>query len=143
MDFRMENGNVLFFDMEVEDMKVDSTSDAWHSNSVISSVFDLLGAQMIIQLTSSGGYEWNPELSPEERRARREETDALRRSASLSGLVLRIPNGIALGFDNDNLKEYVGEIGMKYYSFNFPNNIEKLIEQTRYNRFKRCCRPIQ
>lgn len=143
MEYRMENGNVLFFDMKVENMEVDSTSDAWYSNSVISSVFDLLGAQMIIQLTSSGGYEWNPELSPEERRARKEETDVLRRSASLSGLVLRIPNGIALGFDNDNLKEYVGELGMKYYSFNFPNNIEKLIEQTRYNRFKRCCRPIQ
>lgn len=143
MEWRMEAEKIIFFDMEIKDMEIDSTSDAWRSNSLISSVYDLLNAQMIVQLTSSGGVGWSFETPLELRHAQKEETESLRRSISLSGLVLRIPNGIALAFDNDNLEEYVGEKGMKYYAFKFPNNIEKLIEQTRYNRFKRCCRPIQ
>lgn len=139
MEFRKEDGKIIFFDMSVREVEIDSTSNSWVSNSRISSVFDLLGSQLIIQLTSSGGYLFALDASiPNQMK----EIDSLRAAVSLSNLVLRIPNGITLAFDKDNLQEYTNEKGMKYYSITFPNDMERLIELLRYDSFESCCSPL-
>jgi len=128
MDYYMDSGKVRYLDFRVFQFKIDPTSEDWRSNSKISSIFDILDAQMIVQLTSSG-YPIHPELS-------KKEIENLRKSVKISELVLRIPNGIVLSFDNDNLSEHVGEEGYRYYSFNFPDNMEDMLRATKYNMFK-------
>ena len=42
-----------------------------------------------------------------------------------------------MAFDADNLKEYVGSSGYRYYVFDFPTSMPQLSSATRYDRFKR------
>ena len=128
MDYYMDSGKVRYLDFSVSQFKIDPTSESWRSNSKISSIFDILDAQMIVQLESSG-LPIHPELS-------KKEIENLRKAVKISELVLRIPNGIVLSFDNDNLNEHVGEKGYRYYSFNFPDNLEEMLRATEYNMFK-------
>jgi hypothetical protein len=121
--FDRRDGKLRRFDFEVADKEIDSTSNLWRSNSKITSLQDLVGAQLVVQLHASGTL-----------------VDAVidenRWSIELTELITRLRNGIVMGFDADNLKRFRGGDGFPAYSFIFPQTMEELIKATRYDQFK-------
>lgn len=121
-----ELGEVLRLYLEARGIKIISTSLDWRSNSKIISLYDLLGCQLLIQLDASG---YRPESDFELIEKKRKEV-------ILTELVLKIPNGIVMSFDKDNLKEITVADAYKLYEFNFPEEMDELITSTEYNEFK-------
>ena len=90
----------------------------------------LLGSHLIVQLYSSG--------YPMEVRGatKMEEYRRLVQSVRLGVLLIRLPGGIVMQFDSDNLKSLRTEDGSQAYYFTFPESTNALIEATRYDQFK-------
>jgi hypothetical protein len=130
LNYEIANREVKRLELKAGDQTFDSTSYGWHSNTVISSVSDLLGSQLIIQMEDIAYLLPGSLLHSEE-------AAALRRTVKLNDLVVKVSSGITMAFDAKNLKEYVGRSGYRYYVFDFPTSMEELSSATRYDRFKR------
>lgn len=110
-------------------VKVNSTSLDWRSNSRLTSLYDLCGSRLFIHLKSSGGITIGSGIDFEL-------AERHRREVLLKELVLKIPNGIVLSFDKDNLTETISRYGYKLYTFDFPSTIEEISESAYYDAFK-------
>lgn len=122
-EFDQRNGRLHRLDFALDGIAVASTSNLWKSNGRVSSLHDLLGAQLIVQLRI-------PSVPATTTVAE------YRKWVHLSELLLRLPNGVVLRFDSDNLDEFEGTDGFKAYAFAFPESIEELLRGTSYDQFK-------
>jgi hypothetical protein len=133
-DYDLRDGKLRRLDLEIRDQRIDSTSNQWRSNSKISSLQDLLGSQLIVQLVASG-YPVNAKLM--DAKLTHEQLFDYRRSVHLAELLIRLPNGVVMSFDADNFVQFSGADGFPAYSFTFPGTMEKLVKATRYDQFKK------
>jgi hypothetical protein len=129
-EYDVRDGKLRRLEFEVSNVKIDTSSDSWRSNSKIVSLQDLLGAQLIIILDAPG-MPVNPKDVSEQQIVQ------YRQLVQLSNLLLRLPSGIVLNFDSDNLVAWKGRDGLALYSYNFPSKLDALIESTRYDMFKK------
>jgi hypothetical protein len=107
--------------------QIDSTSDDWVSNGKITSLHDLLGTQLIVQLVAPGQpVDFSGDTINEYRQA-----------IDLTELIIRLPNGIVMRFDDDNFKRFTGKDTLAFYLFTFPKTMTELIKATEYKRFKK------
>lgn len=128
LDYDLRSSKLLRLSYEVSAQKTDSNSRDWRGNGRMISLSDLPNSQLIIQLSSSGIRAGTP-LS-------NEKIMELRKSIILRGLVIRLPNGIVMGFDRDNLKAHKNNYHHYFYSFDFPKSKNEIINRTHYDDFK-------
>lgn len=98
----------------------------WRGNGKIISIADLPDTQLIIQLNSSG---YRPDTDFQE-------IDKLRQLVGLRELVLRLPNGLVLAFDADNLKGFENDYDHLTYEYQFPSEMADILANTYYDQFK-------
>jgi hypothetical protein len=122
-EFDLREGQLHRVDFVMPDVPISPKSDEWSSNSKISSLQDLLGAQLIVQ-ARTGSIPPSKEIA------------AFRQSISVAILVIRLPSGVVLQFDADNLTRIKNGQGDYVYFFTFPKTMTELLNSTRYDRFK-------
>lgn len=128
-EYDLRNAKLRRLDLVVDNRKINTSSNQWLTNGNITSLHDLLGAQLIVQLDAPG-YPATSEFTPATIRE-------YRQSVQLADLIVRLPNGIVMRFDADNLQRYSGKNGFPFYSFIFPKTKTELIKATQYDRFKK------
>lgn len=128
-EYDLRNAKLRRLDLVVHKREIDTRSDQWLGNGNITSLQDLLGAQLIVQLDAPG-YPVNSEFTKATIRE-------YRQSVQLANLIVRLSNGIVMRFDADNLQRYTAKNGFPFYSFVFPKTETELIKATQYDRFKK------
>lgn len=128
-DYGLLNGKLQWLDLEIRPIEIDSTSNQWRGNSRITSLYDLLGSQLIIQLGASG--------IPTDTQLTKDDIQRHRKSIALADLIIRLRNGIVMRFDQENLILIAENDQFRAYLFLFPNTMQELIEATFYDQFKK------
>jgi len=108
-EFDLREGQLHRVDFVMPDVPISPKSDEWSSNSKISSLQDLLGAQLIVQ-ARTGSIPPSKEIA------------AFRQSISVAILVIRLPSGVVLQFDADNLKLHQGRSRRLCVLFHFSED---------------------
>ena len=122
LDFDVREGQLRRLDFRMIYDNADLLFRNWYSNSRTISLHDLMGSQLIIQMhvpfivTSAERHE-------------------LLRSVILRQLVLKLPQGIFLSFNTDNLTRHQSEDEYDFYSLIFPDTLDDLLELTSYDEF--------
>jgi len=136
-DIMEEEGKLHQLDVRIDAQAVDASSDRWKSNGKITSLQDLMGAQLIISFHVSvispvtfGKFD---RLGATAMRSltSKQGTANYDRAITLGKLMIRLPDGIVLRFNSHNLQSFRDKDGFLYYSFRFPDTMDALIQSTR------------
>ena len=116
-------------DFTVDVRSIEATSHDWTSNGTITSLHDLLGAQLIVQLHAPG--------LPNSAEFSRNTIQEYRQAIDLAELIIRLQNGIVMRFDADNLQRSTVKDSLAICSFTFPKTMRDVLKATEFQRFKK------
>jgi hypothetical protein len=116
--YDLRGGELRRLDFQARHDDFQSIFHGWWSNSKIISLHDLLGAQLIIQIV--------------DKTIVLDEIKELRESVWLRRLVLKLPNGIYMRLDKNNVVRRRSRYSFEFYSVRFPDNLDDLLAMTSY-----------
>jgi hypothetical protein len=121
-------GKLLDINVEFSPVTFTGIDRGWEGSGKIVSILDLLGSTMIVNVNNFRVYATEGFTDSE--------LKDLRQKTTLIELKFKFQNGMILSFDKDNMVENLDKNGQFFYSYKFPETLNELISNTKYDTMK-------